>query len=126
MPFVHKGKGGNFSDLEEDVNLDHFRPYYKWASQSIHGGPKGLMSRLGLCEAGTDILLVGQSDSGMTDPAHSTALSLVQATTNLLGLEPTIDHLVVTMIIGDMAHEIGKAFIEIEKDVKSLSVDTWS
>ncbi|WP_419788190.1 hypothetical protein [Pseudodesulfovibrio sp.] len=94
------------------------------ASQSIHAGPKGLLSRLGLYGAETGILLILQSNSGTTDPTHSTALSLVQATTNLLGLEPTIDHLVVMMIIGDMAHEIGEAFIETEKDVINLSVDT--
>lgn len=114
LPFVHKEKGATFFDLEKDVNLDHFRPYYKWASQNVHAGPKGLLGQLGLCEAETDMLLVGPSNSGMTDPAHSTALSLVQTTTNLLVLEPTIDHIVVMKIIGDMSHEIGDAFLEVE------------
>lgn len=121
LPFINREKGANFSDLEKDVNLDHFRPYYKWASQNIHAGPKGLLGRLGLCEAETDMLLVGPSNSGMTDPAHSTALSLVQTTTNLLVLEPTIDHMVVMMIIGDMAHEIGEAFLKIENEQPSTS-----
>ena len=114
LPFINREKSTTFFELEKDVNLDHFRPYYKWASQNIHAGPKGLLGQLGLCEAKTDILLVGPSNSGMTDPAHSTALSLVQTTTNLLVLEPTIDHMVVMRIIGDMSHEIGEAFIQVE------------
>jgi Family of unknown function (DUF5677) len=79
-----------FTAIEKDVGLDHMRPYYKWASQNVHSGSKGMRNRLGLCEAKEDILLVGQSNSGMTDPAHATAISLYQITSTLLVLEPTL------------------------------------
>jgi len=102
-----------FAAIEKDVGLDHMRPYYKWASQNIHSGAKGMRNRLGLCEVRGDILLVGQSDAGMTDPAHAAAISLSQITITLLFLEPTIDHIVIARIIQDYSDDIGNAFLRI-------------
>lgn len=104
-----------FTAIEKDIGLDHMRPYYKWASQNIHSGSKGMRNRLGLCEAKEDILLVGQSNSGMTDPAHGTAISLSQITCTLLVLEPTLDHIVIMKIIDEFQEDVGDAFIEVEQ-----------
>lgn len=108
-----------FADIEQDVELDYWRPYYKWASQNIHAGAKGINNRLGLCEATEDILLVGQSDSGMTDPAHSTAISLAQITTTLLNIEPNIDRLVILNIVLEIEKEVGKVFLQCDKGMDS-------
>ncbi len=105
-----------FTAIEKDVGLDHMRPYYKWASQNVHSGSKGMRNRLGLCEAKEDILLVGQSNSGMTDPAHATAISLYQITSTLLVLEPTLDHIVLMKIMDEYQEEVGNAFLEIDKN----------
>ena len=112
--FPNHSKVG-FGAIEKDVQLEHMRPYYKWASQNIHTGSKAMRNRLGLCEAKEDILLVGQSNSGMTDPAHATAISLMQVTTALLFLRPTIDHIVISKIMLDYLDEIGNAFLKISK-----------
>ncbi len=72
-------------------------------------------NKLGMCEATEDILLVGQSNSGMTDPAHSSAISLAQITTVLLNIEPNIDRLVILKIIVEMEKEIGEAFLQCDK-----------
>ena len=104
--------------IEKDVNLEHMRPYYKWASQNIHTGSKAMRNRLGLCETNEDILLVGQSNSGMTDPAHATAISLVQVTVSLLFLKPNIDNLVISKIIQDYSVEVGETFLKIDKNNK--------
>lgn len=104
-----------FGAIEKDVKLDHMRPYYKWASQNIHSGSKGTRNRLGLNEATEDILLVGQSNSGMTDPAHSTAISLSQITCTILMLHPTIDHIVLMNIIRDFKDQVGNDFLAAAK-----------
>jgi hypothetical protein len=104
-----------FGAIEKDVQLEHMRPYYKWASQNVHTGSKAMRNRLGLCETDEDILLVGQSNSGMTDPAHATAISLMQITVALLFLKPTIDHVVISEIIKDYSDEIGNTFLKIDK-----------
>lgn len=108
------GKQVTFADIEQDVGLDHWRPYYKWASQNIHAGAKGINNRLGLCEATKDILLVGQSDSGMTDPAHATAISLAQLTTILLNFQPNLDRLVILNIVLEMEKEVGELFLQCD------------
>jgi hypothetical protein len=107
-------KNANFTEIEKDVLLDHMRPYYKWASQNIHAGAKGINNKLGMCEATEDLLLVGQSNSGMTDPAHSSAISLAQITTALLNIEPNIDSVVILKIILEMEKEIGEAFLKCD------------
>lgn len=111
----HKKVG--FGAIEKNVHLEHMRPYYKWASQNVHAGSKAMWNRLGLDETDEDILLVGQSNSGMTDPAHATAISLMQITTSLLFLKPTIDHVVISKIIQDYSDQIGDVFIKIDETV---------
>lgn len=112
--FPNHNKVG-FGAIEKDVQLDHMRPYYKWASQNIHTGSKAMRNRLGLCETDEDILLVGQSNSGMTDPAHATAISLMQITVTLLFLKPTFDHIVISKIVQDYSDEVGNVFLKIDK-----------
>lgn len=109
------GKQVTFADIEQDVELDHLRPHYKWASQNIHAGAKGIKNKLGLCEATEDILLVGQSNSGMTDPSHATAISLAQLTATLLNIEPNIDRLVILNIVLEMEKEVGEVFLQCDK-----------
>lgn len=115
---VFKGRPARsvgFASLEKDVGLDHMRPYYKWASQNIHAGAKGTRNRLALTECTDDILVVGQSNSGMTDPAHATALSLMQVTLNLLKIEPNIDHIVLMNLLKEFSDEIGETFLRISR-----------
>jgi len=108
-------KSPKFSDIEADVNFDHMRPRYKWASQNVHANVKGIRNKLGLCETKEDILLVGQSNSGMTDPAHATAISLSQVTTVLLNIEPNIDRIVTLNMIMAIIDEVGDAFLNADQ-----------
>ncbi|MCW8827619.1 MAG: DUF5677 domain-containing protein [Gammaproteobacteria bacterium] len=104
----------NFSNLEEAVELDHLRPYYKWASQNIHANVHGIRNKLGLVEAKENILLAGPSNSGMTDPADLTALSLTQISIGLLSIYSNIDSLVMQKIIDSLSKDIGALFWEVE------------
>ena len=103
----------NFFNLEEAVGLDHLRPYYKWASQNIHANVHGIKNQLGLVEEKEDILLAGQSNSGMTDPAQLTSLSLMQISVGMLEMYPNIDSLVIQYIIEELSNEVGELFWEV-------------
>ncbi|MCP5214333.1 MAG: hypothetical protein H6995_04930 [Pseudomonadales bacterium] len=107
-------KRPNFSCLEEAVELDHLRPYYKWPSQNVHANVHGIKNKLGLVEAEEEVLLVGPSNSGMTDPADLTALSLTQISIGLLEIYPNIDSLVMQHIIQKLSKDVGALFWEIE------------
>ena len=102
----------NFAQIELDVKLDHMRPYYKWASQNVHATNLGLSNKLGKVEAKEDLLLVGQSNSGMTDPAHATALSLMQITSNILHFKQSLEHQISIHVTLMLADKIGDAFLE--------------
>lgn len=108
--FLPKGRP-TFSALEKSVGLDHWRPYYKWASQSIHANVKAIRFSLGMCEATEDMLLVGPSNSGMTDPAHSTAISLLQLTCTTLFLSPNLDDIVAAKVLSTLSNQVGEAFV---------------
>ncbi|UYP84235.1 DUF5677 domain-containing protein [Pseudomonas asiatica] len=105
----------NFADIEKAVSFDHWRPYYKWASQNIHASAKTIRFSLGTTETDADLLLVGSSDAGMTDPAHSMAISLSQITVNLLSISPNLDNLVTMKMIIALSDEIGELFLKAQK-----------
>lgn len=114
-------KKPNFSQIEKSVNLDHLRPYYKWASASVHAGVKGIFYQLGMSEAVEDGLLAGPSNSGMTEPADQTAISISQITVTFLLLylntdELITDELITIKIIEKLANEIGPLFSKIERE----------
>ena len=55
-------------------------------------------------------LLAGPSNVGLADPGHSAAISLVQTSTPLGLLQPTLDNIVALRIMAELEGEIGRAF----------------
>lgn len=105
-------------NIEKDVELDHTRPYYKWACQNVHAGPKGVNKKLGVPSAEMNIILTGQSSFGMTDPAHHTAITLGIITSTLIVASP--DHLKSPIIIETLKKlmdKIGKTFMESHNSI---------
>jgi Family of unknown function (DUF5677) len=107
------GKKPTFAALEESLQLDHMRPYYRLASQNVHPTPKGLCFALGLVD-GEGPLLAGPSDVGFADPGRLSAVALVQVTTLLLGLKPTLDNAAVCRVLLALANETSEAFCAVE------------
>ncbi|MGO2278253.1 DUF5677 domain-containing protein [Psychrobacter sp. AOP7-D1-21] len=107
-------KRPNFFHLEEAVQLDHLRPYYKWASQNIHANIHGIKNKLGLADSKEEVLLAGPSNSGMTDPADLTASSLKQISVGLLTIYSNIDSLITQYVIKELGADIGELFLKIQ------------
>lgn len=99
----------SFSDIERAVGIDHFRAPYRMASHNVHANPKGVFFKLGLLEE-SELLLAGPSNAGFADPEHSAAISLVQASTPLGLLHPTLDNVIVLRIMVDLVDESGHTF----------------
>jgi Family of unknown function (DUF5677) len=106
----------NFAQLEKAVSLDHWRPRYQWASQHTHGGYRPALSMLGTAESTQPVHLVGQSNSGLTDPIHMTAISLNQATSSLLTIRPTVDNIIFLQIVSDLSNDIGQVALAVEDE----------
>ena len=107
----------NFSDIEQAVGLEHLRPYYRMASHNVHANPKGVSFKLGLRDQ-DDVLLAGPSNFGLTDPAHSTAISLLQLSVALLNLRPNIDRIITLKIMTTLSEEIGDTFLRIQLEME--------
>lgn len=109
--------------LREYVGLDKWSHNYKLASRNIHADYYEMGSLYAMQEAKEDLLLVGQSNTGFTEPAHFTAISLSQITsiflTAYIGDEESdldyIDSLIFIKIIDSYVKEIGEAFLQVQK-----------
>lgn len=110
-----KGKPTLF-DLEQATGLDHWRPRYRWSSQNIHSSYRPPFSSLGVSEAKAMLHLTGQSNSGMVDPIHMTAMSLLVAATSFLTHWPNMGRLVAAQILGQISRDIGPLAMKVEAD----------
>lgn len=108
-----------FSDIEEDVNLEKWRGHYKMASHNVHANPKGIIFKLGLPRKDRGTLLAGVSNMGLADPAHGTALSLLQITSTLLFTKRNIDTLVRCLVLMKLEKEIKDEFLKVHNEIES-------
>ena len=112
-------KNPRFAEIEGSIQMSHWRPYYKLASQSVHAGPRAAYFSLGLMDD-TNVLLSGPSNSGFTDPAQGVALTLLQITALLLKMNSTIDSLAWMKVLARMAPNVGEAFIQRQERLDEL------
>ncbi len=108
----------NFIDIEEKVNIDHLRPYYKMASHNVHANPKGVFFKLGLLDDTDNVLLAGPNNLGLTEPGHLMALSLGNITIHLLfANNPIVDTLVISRILLNLEQEVGEALLKAYESI---------
>ena len=112
--------------LREFVELEKWSHNYKLASRNVHSDYYEMASLYAMREAKQDILLCGQSNSGLTEPAHFTAISLAQITSVFLTTyiedeDSSLDYsdsALFMKIIDNYVSEVGEAFLSVEKQYK--------
>lgn len=103
-----------FSDLEVIAEFEHIRPFYRLACQNVHGGPRGLLFRLGLNNGQQEkILLSGPSTNGLAEPIENTAYSIMLITSSLLTFEINLDYLVAMKVLAKLEQDIFEAADQI-------------
>jgi hypothetical protein len=114
-----KKKEPTFADIEKAVGLDHFRPFYKFASHNVHAGPKGAFYRLSVL-GDRKLLPTGSTNVGLTDPAQNIALSITQATATVVQIAPySLDRLCIVGVMNALVPEIANAFWQAEQKIQS-------
>jgi hypothetical protein len=108
-------KHTTFRDIENTIEMNHMRPYYRMASHNVHANPKGILFRLGLSRDDQSLLLAGPSVYGLTDPGQGAAISILQTTTALLTIEPNLDRLVLCHTLKSISEQVQESFLE-QKD----------
>jgi hypothetical protein len=105
-----------FAHLEESVGMDHWRPWYKWASSYTHANHRPADKSLGLAETEVSVNLVGASNSGFVDPFQLTALSLAQLVSTFLSHSLNLDRIVHIEVFHELANEMASIAIEVERE----------
>jgi len=110
----------NFAEIEKSVKLDKFRPHYRLACHIVHSGSIGIKFSLGLVQdsSKSPIILAGPSNYGLADPGQGMAISLVQVTTCLLTIRPTLERLITIRAMQKLVDEICLAFCEVQSQIK--------
>ncbi len=113
---------GKLEKLREYVGLGKWSHDYMWASRNVHAYYSEMLSLQAMSEAKQDFLLVGQSNSGMVEPASMTAITLMQITTTFIAAhineENNLDYTNSTlfmMIMQQYADAVGESFLECSK-----------
>lgn len=105
----------SFSDIERAVGLSSLRPFYRLASHATHANPKGVTFDLGIPEKGEKVQLAGPSNTGMADPGHSAAISLLQINAAFMTTRQSFQGLVFLHAMELLVDEIGTKFLEVHK-----------
>lgn len=80
---LFEGRAPRYKHLQERVELDHWRGFYRMASHGTHATPKGTIWNIQSL-APIDIVWSGPSDSGLADPAQCMLIALNGISAGLL------------------------------------------
>ena len=113
-------------NLQKAVGLEKWRNDYAIASRDIHPDYREMRTLYAMSEAKQDVLLCGQSNSGMVEPAHYTAIALSQITVTFIltytdDEKCPIDHTgsaIYAKLLDCLVVEIGDTFLTLDR--KSL------
>ena len=82
---LFNNKAKKFKELQEHVDLDHWRGYYRMASHGTHANSKGISWNIqGPVTVDVDVVWAGPSNMGLLDPAQCALVALANITVNLL------------------------------------------
>lgn len=109
----------SFADIEAACDLSFIRTFYKFASDNVHAGPKGIFHKLGLALSQNDTLLAGPSNEGMVDPLQCASLSLVYATEAVMSLNPSFDYEAFEMLFWWWHEDLQRELVEAQEKLKA-------
>ena len=87
---LFNGDAPTFKRLEQFVELEPMRSYYRLSSQGVHANAKAITSNIQSL-SDSDAIWAGPSDAGLVDPAQCSLIALAGATDALLAY--TMDEL---------------------------------
>ena len=116
-----KNRQPSLAEIERATDLDHFRPYYRMASDNVHPNSHGTFYKLGGFSPDLNILLAGPSNLGLADPGHGTALSLTQITAALVNTTSSLDTLTELTVLRQLEDEVGTAFLEAHESAEAIT-----
>lgn len=106
----------NFKGIEDLVDFNHFRSYYKLACNQVHSGSKSILYKIGMYNQ-EEGLLAGASNYGLSTPGKHTATSLLYVACTLLQFNRTLETLTTLEILSRLVPRISHLFVKVEGDI---------
>lgn len=103
-----------FSHLEEKNGNTHLTSYYKMANSQIHSTSFGLYGSFGDIYDSDIGVVFGPSNYGLSIPGQLTIISIIQCTTALLNMEPTLDKIMLISVLGKFLDNYSNVFDDIQ------------
>jgi len=104
-----------FKRLEENVEFEHMKVFYKTASNNIHAGSSSLYFHSDLKEELSDNILMGASDFGILKPYDIVSYCINVTTSNLILLiTETTEQLVQISLLNQLRKDICQSLNEFE------------
>ncbi len=111
-------KRAEFSSIEKDVELDHWRPYYRMASDSVHAGFRGSQYDLGFGQFHPEVMLAGPSNAGLVEPAQCMILDLNLCTITFLSYRVTPRTAMRIHVLNKLALDARDKFVEADRELQ--------
>jgi len=112
-----------FQGIQDNCDVDEaWKKQYRLACFVNHGSPQGTFKRLSLMDE-QSLVVVGQSDFGITTPAEHSAISLAWITNMFLNIFPCLDSLVHARVIHDWVKEVRKAYFNTADECFGTSIN---
>jgi len=111
----------NFREIENAIEINNLRPFYKYACQTVHAGPRGIFHKVGLMNE--DIILFNASDYGFAEVGRNTAMSLTLLSAQLLTHCLVLDMIISGFVMNIIASKTSNSFYATQENIEQ-SVDT--
>jgi hypothetical protein len=115
--------GTKFEKIQAAAGLEQWRSDYALASRDVHSDFRQMHALLAMSKIHPDVLLVGPSDTGIVEPAHSAAITLMQATVAFIFArngdpDTPIDFsasVVIGKVLQRLTDEVGRVFMDLHE-----------
>ena len=102
----------NFAQIEQHVEMDHWRPDYRMASDNVHPNARGTFYKISQGVTDRTVLLAGPSNMGLADPGDFTARSLLLITAAFVATNLTVDSEVQFEVLQLLRLKTSDAFLQ--------------
>ena len=103
----------NFAQIEQHVEMDHWRPDYRMASDNVHPNARGTFYKISQGVTDRTVLLAGPSNMGLAEPGDCTARSLLLITATFVATNLTVDSKVQFEVLQLLRLKTSDAFLQV-------------
>ena len=112
-----------FAEIEQHVEMGHWRPDYRMASDKVHPNARGAFYKISQGVTDRTVLLAGPSQMGLDYPGDCTAISLLLIAADFVATNLTVDSEVQFEVLQLLRLETSDAFLQAGDAAERIAED---